>query len=73
MAEIHVDVRGETCPVPLVEMRKAVKKAVPGDVVEIIGDNPASKKEIPMAADALSLKVISIEENDKIWKIKILR
>jgi len=73
MAEIHVDVRGETCPVPLVEMRKAVKKAVPGDVVEIIGDNPASKKEIPMAADALSLKVISIEENDKIWKIKILK
>ena len=73
MAEIHVDVRGETCPVPLVEMRKAVKKAVSGDVIEIIGDNPASKKEIPMAADALSLEVISIEENDKIWKIKILR
>jgi len=73
MAEIHVDVRGETCPVPLVEMRKAVKKAVPGDVIEIIGNNPASKKEIPMAADALSLEVISIEENDKIWKIKILR
>ena len=73
MAEIHVDVRGETCPVPLVEMRKAVKKAVAGDVIEIIGNNPASKKEIPMAADALSLEVISIEENDKIWKIKILR
>lgn len=73
MAEIHVDVRGETCPVPLVEMRKAVKKAVPGDVIEIIGNNPASKKEIPMAADALSLEVQSIEENDKSWKIKILR
>ena len=73
MAEIHVDVRGETCPVPLVEMRKAVRKALPGDVIEIIGNNPASKKEIPMAADALSLKVVSVEENDKIWKIKILK
>ena len=73
MAEIHVDVRGETCPVPLVEMRKAVKKAAPGDVIEIIGNNPASKKEIPMAADALSLEVLSIEENEKFWKIKILK
>ncbi|MBC3888789.1 sulfurtransferase TusA family protein [Acetobacterium paludosum] len=73
MAEIHVDVRGETCPVPLVEMRKAVKKAQPGDVIEIIGNNAASKKEIPMAADALTLKVESIDETDGIWKIRILK
>ncbi|WP_201780268.1 sulfurtransferase TusA family protein [Acetobacterium bakii] len=71
--EIHVDVRGETCPVPLVEMRKAVRKAEQGDIIEITGDNPASKKEIPMAADALSLKVVSIDENEKVWKIKILK
>lgn len=73
MAEIHVDVRGETCPVPLVETRKAVKKALPGDVIEIIGTNTASKKEIPMAAEALGLTVINIEEKDGIWKIKILK
>jgi len=73
MAEILVDVRGETCPVPLVETRKAVKKAAAGDIIEIIGTNAASKKEIPMAADALSLKVISVEENEGVWKIKILK
>ncbi|MBC3803015.1 sulfurtransferase TusA family protein [Acetobacterium fimetarium] len=73
MAEIHVDVRGETCPVPLVEMRKAVKKAQPGDVIAITGDNAASKKEIPMAAEALSLAVLGIEDNDKTWTIKIQR
>lgn len=73
MAEIHVDVIGETCPIPLVEMRKAVKKAEPGDIIEIIGDNKASKKEIPMAAEALSLEVVSVEEKDGVWKIKILK
>ena len=41
MEEIRVDVRGETCPVPLVEMRKAVRKAKPGDVIEVIGSHPA--------------------------------
>lgn len=73
MAEILVDVRGETCPVPLVETRKAVKKAAAGDIIEIIGTNAASKKEIPMAADALSLKVISVEEKEGVWKIRILK
>jgi tRNA 2-thiouridine synthesizing protein A len=73
MAEIKVDVRGETCPVPLVEMRKAVKKAASGDTIEIVGTNAASKKEIPMAADALELKVLSIEGTDDNWTIKILR
>ena len=73
MAEIHVDVRGETCPVPLVEMRKATKKAVPGDIIEIIGTNAASKEEISMAADALSLKVLSVEGEEKNWKIRILK
>lgn len=71
MAEIKVDVRGETCPVPLVEMRKALKKAAPGDIVEIVGTHPASKKEIPMAAKALAIKIISDEQLGDEWKIKL--
>ena len=59
--EIKIDVRGETCPVPLVEVRKALRKASPGDVVEVTGTHPASKKEIPMAAEALGLEVIDIQ------------
>ena len=69
MAEIKLDVRGETCPIPLVEMRKALKKAEQGDVIEIIGTHPASKKEIPMAANALMIKIISDEQMGDEWKI----
>ena len=71
--EIKIDVRGETCPVPLVEVRKALKKASPGDIVEVTGTHPASKKEIPMAAEALGLEVLDIQEKEGIWKIKIRR
>ena len=69
MANFKVDVRGETCPVPLVEMRKALRKVEPGDTIEIIGTHPASKKEIPMAADALEVKIISDEQIGNEWKI----
>ncbi len=74
MAEIMVDCRGETCPVPLVEARKALRKASPGDVVEVVGTHPSSKKEIPMAMEALGLEVLGIEgEEGGEWKIRIKR
>ena len=71
MAEIKVDCRGETCPVPLVEVRKAVRRAAPGDVIEVLGTHPASKKEIPMAVEALKLKLLGVEGADEDWVIRI--
>jgi tRNA 2-thiouridine synthesizing protein A len=73
VTEIVVDVRGETCPVPLVETRKALRRAEPGDVVEVTGTHPASKKEIPMAVDALKLELLSVEGTDTDWVIRIRR
>jgi tRNA 2-thiouridine synthesizing protein A len=73
MAEIKVDCMGETCPVPLVEVRKALRRAAPGDVITVLGSHPASKKEIPMAVNALKLKVLGIEGTDTDWKIVIQR
>ena len=71
MTVIKVDVRGQTCPVPLVETRKAIRKAQAGDVIEIIGTHPPSKKEIPMAVEALGLRILGIEGSDSDWVIRI--
>ena len=71
MAEIRVDCIGETCPVPLVETRKALRKAAPGDIVEVVGNHPASKKEIPMAVKALGLELLEVKEEGQNWRIRI--
>jgi TusA-related sulfurtransferase len=71
MTDTEIDVTGETCPVPLVEMRKALKKASSGEVIEIVGTHPASKKEIPMAVEALGYELVEIKETDGKWHIKI--
>ena len=71
MAEIKVDCTGENCPVPLVETRKALRKAAPGDVVEVVGDHPASMKEIPMAVKALGLELLGVQEEGDTWRIRI--
>jgi len=71
VAEIKVDCRGQTCPVPLVETRKALRKAATGDIVEVIGTHPPSKTEIPMAVKALGLELIDIQEENGVWRIRI--
>ena len=74
VTEIKVDCRGENCPVPLVETRKALRKAQAGDVVEVVGTHPSSKKEIPMAVEALGLTLLGIEETENgEWIIRIKR
>jgi tRNA 2-thiouridine synthesizing protein A len=73
MAEITVDCSNETCPVPLVETRKALRKAKEGDIVIVIGTHTASKKEIPMAVKALGLELLDIKEDGNVWTIRIRR
>ncbi len=71
-ADLFVDVTGQTCPIPLVEMRKAVMKAQKGQVIEIRGSHAASKKEIPMAVESLRLDLIEVsDEPDGSWRILI--
>ena len=73
MAEIKVDCIGETCPVPLVETRKAIRKAREGDIIEVTGTHPSSKKEIPLAVKAMGLELLDTKEEAGIWKIRIRR
>lgn len=70
-ADILVDCINETCPIPLVETRKAINKAKKGQVIEVVGSHPSSKKEIPMAVKAMKLKLLGITEEKDIWHILI--
>jgi tRNA 2-thiouridine synthesizing protein A len=73
MAECKVDVCGKTCPQPLVEFRRAVRQTAPGDIIEVTGTHPESKKEIPLAVKALKLELLSVEEEGGKWTIKVRR
>ena len=46
-ADETLDTRGLTCPMPLLKTKKALKPMKAGQVLEILGDDPGSKKDIP--------------------------
>lgn len=68
-----VDVLDQTCPIPLIETRKALRKLSPGEELEVIGNHDASKAEIPMAVDSLGEELLRIEDetDGKTWHIFI--
>lgn len=71
MAKVDLDCRAKNCPVPLVEVRKALRKASPGDEIVVVGTHPASRKEIPMAVEATGDEVVEVRETGNEWTIRI--
>ncbi len=71
MADIEVDCVNETCPVPLIETRKAINSARTGQTIEVRGTHPASRKEIPMAVEAMGLELLRVGGSDRDWRILI--
>ena len=45
--DVTVDCRGRPCPVPVVELARAVAAAEPGAVVEVLSDDPAAAHDVP--------------------------
>ncbi len=67
-----VDVRGEVCPIPDVEAKRALKSMESGQILEMIIDYPLSKERIPEAAKREGHEVVAIDEvAPSEWKILI--
>ncbi len=64
-----VDCTSENCLMPLVNTRKAIMEAEPGDIIRVIGSHPQSFLEIPMALDAMGLKILEKGNENGNWHI----
>jgi cysteine desulfurase len=45
--DVVVDCLGRPCPVPVVELARAVAAAPEGAVVEVLSDDPAARHDVP--------------------------
>jgi len=62
----HLDVRGLTCPLPALRTIEECQALAPGHVLEVVGDWPGSKLEVPYAVTGQpGLEVLRIIESDK--------
>jgi cysteine desulfurase len=42
-----IDCLGRACPVPVIELAKAILTVEVGDIVEVLSDDPAARHDIP--------------------------
>ena len=42
-----LDCLGRPCPVPVVELARALLTVAPGEVVEVVSDDPAARLDVP--------------------------
>ena len=67
-----IDERGEVCPVPEVDTKRALAKMNSGEILEVLVDYPLSKERIPPMVEKLGHEVIAIEEtDDSEWRLLI--
>lgn len=68
---VKVNGMGKTCPIPLIETKKAVKALTSPDTVEVMVDNNMAVKNITRYATDSGFKVSTDKISDKEFKITI--
>ncbi len=46
-ADLVVDARGQSCPGPMLEAKKALTKAQSGQIVEILSSDKGTRRDLP--------------------------
>ncbi len=67
-----LDVKGYVCPHPQIYTKKALSKVKPGDVIEVVFDNPSSGESIAAMCETTGDEIIDRKQEGGqfIWDIE---
>lgn len=64
-ATVLVDARGHRCPTPTLRLRRALEGVQPGDLVQLLADDPMARIDVPHFAHAAGHELVRAEETPK--------
>lgn len=70
---MKIDVRGEICPYPMLQAVSGMKRARPGESVEVLTDHPPALETIPTQAGRLGFDVAVDEVGPGEWLLTLSR
>ena len=68
-----VDCLGKPCPVPVIELAKAVASVPVDGRVVVISDDPASKVDIPVWCRMKAHELVDVTQDDDGWRFQVRR
>ncbi|MBN8227585.1 sulfurtransferase TusA family protein [Corallococcus macrosporus] len=63
-AGVRVDTSGALCPVPILEIAKAMRRLPPGSLVELISTDRGLEADLPAWCDATGNTLVRMERRD---------
>ena len=69
----YLDLTGLRCPLPVLRVKKEMKKIASGGVVEVITSDPGSVRDFQSYCQTTGEKLLSYREEGKIFRFVIQR
>lgn len=64
-----LDATGLSCPMPSVKTALALEQMKVGQVIEVLTDDPISKRDLPVWAQNTGNELLEVKEENKVIKI----
>ena len=68
-----LDCLGLYCPEPLFQTRENIDQIKPGEILEVITDDPAAEEDLKRFAKRTGHEVVSFEKNDDQMRFLIMK
>ncbi len=72
-ADVTVDTSGRFCPVPILEVAKAVKGLQPGQVVQVVATDPGVEADLPAWCKATRNPLVALVRDGASYRIFVRR
>jgi len=60
----RLDVLGLFCPLPILLAAREMKRLQPGDLLEVVGDDPGIREDMPVWCERAGHRLLELEEED---------
>ena len=69
--DVRVDASGTWCPMPILEIAKAVRRLAPGALVELVATDPGVTRDLPAWCEATGHTLLSLERQGAAWVARV--
>jgi tRNA 2-thiouridine synthesizing protein A len=69
--DTHIDCTGLFCPMPIVKTREAIRKMLPGQLLEMLSDDPASEADMKSWARITGHELLGIERESGVYRFLV--
>ena len=67
----RIDCTGLFCPMPIVKTREAIKQMAPGQLLEMLSDDPASEADMKSWAQITGHDLVSMDREDGVFRFLV--